>query len=340
MRRASLAALLATASVQCWAMDRDMLESAMGAAHLSLQHTDAAPGSLAVQVEVPTKADLDPVAHVEGESAALDDDAETAALRMSPAAERKLASTPGGVAIIPVRGIISNRLTFMDLMMGTRPNSPGAIAQAVAMAVNDPQVKAVILDFDSPGGVVTGVPEAFARIFAMRGKKPLLAQVSGSCGSAAYWLAAACDEISATPTALVGSIGCYQVHEELSKMYADIGVVVTYIADTPDKVEGNDTQPLAPEALAHRQGMVNGYSAMFLRDIKQGRGQSMDVPGRGRAYLAGDALSRGLIDKVRDLQDSLVALGMDSPSTPPTNTRGPRSNVKMLGLQMRATATV
>jgi len=336
MRRASLAALLATASVQCWAMDRDMLESAMGAAHLSLQSADAAPGTLAVQVEVPATDALDPVAHVEGEA----DDAETLAARMSPAAERKLASTPGGVAIIPVRGIISNRLTFMDLMMGTRPNSPAAIAGAVAQAVNDPQVKAVILDFDSPGGVVTGVPEAFARIFAMRGKKPLLAQVSGSCGSAAYWLAAACDEISATPTALVGSIGCYQVHEELSKMYADIGVVVTYIADTPDKVEGNDTTPLAPEALAHRQAMVNGYSAMFLRDVKAGRGQSLDVPGRGRAYLAGDALTRGLIDKVRDLQDSLVALGMDSPSTPPTNTRAGRSNVNMLGLQMRATATV
>lgn len=339
MRRASLAALLATASVQCWAMDRDMLESAMGAAHLSLQQPDAQAGTVSVEVAVPTAAGGEPSAQVDG-VAADGLDPETAAARMSPAAERKLASTPGGVAIIPVRGIISNRLTFMDLMMGTRPNSPAAIAQAVAQAVNDPQVKAVILDFDSPGGVVTGVPEAFARIFAMRGKKPLLAQVSGSCGSAAYWLAVACDEISATPTALVGSIGCYQVHEELSKMYADIGVVVTYIADTPDKVEGNDTQPLAPEALAHRQAMVNGYSAMFLRDVKQGRGQSMDVAGRGRAYLAGDALTRGLIDKVRDLQDSLVALGMDSPSTPATNTRAGRNNVNMLGLQMRATATV
>ncbi len=339
MRRASLAALLATASVQCWAMDRDMLESAMGAAHLSLQQPDAQAGTVSVEVAVPTQADGEPSAQVDGVAADAADP-ETAAARMSPAAERKLASTPGGVAIIPVRGIISNRLTFMDLMMGTRPNSPAAIAQAVAQAVNDPQVKAVILDFDSPGGVVTGVPEAFARIFAMRGKKPLLAQVSGSCGSAAYWLAAACDEISATPTALVGSIGCYQVHEELSKMYADIGVVVTYIADTPDKVEGNDTTPLAPEALAHRQAMVNGYSAMFLRDVKQGRGESLDKPGRGRAYLAQDALARGLIDKVRDLQDSLVALGMDSPSTPPTNTRAGRHNVNMLSLQMRATATV
>lgn len=338
MRRASLAALLATASVQHWAMDREMLESAMGAAHLSLQQADTTP--LQVQVDVPASADGEPVAHVEGAPLAGVDMGDVLAARMSPAAERKLASTPGSVALVPVRGVISNRVTFMDLMLGTRPNSPGAIAQAVAQAINDPQVKAVVLDFDSPGGVVTGVPEAFGRIFALRGSKPILAQVSGSCGSAAYWLASACDEISATPTALVGSIGVYQVHEELSKMYADIGVVVTYIADTPDKVEGNDTTPLSADALAHRQAMVKGYSDMFLRDVKQGRGQSMDVPGRGRAYLAQDALARGLIDKVRDMQDTITALGAASPGTPPTNARAGRVNVNMLGLRMRATATV
>jgi hypothetical protein len=60
--------------------------------------------------------------------------------------------------------------------------------------MQDPGVRAVVLDLDSPGGEVNGCAELAEPIARYRGKKPLVAYVSGTGASAAYWLASACEE--------------------------------------------------------------------------------------------------------------------------------------------------
>jgi signal peptide peptidase SppA len=252
--------------------------------------------------------------------------------RISPATERATARKTGSVAVITVSGIIANRMTFMDYLMGYNVVPPSAIANAVQFAVADPDVKAVVITWDSPGGVSGGVVEAFERIYSLRGSKPIVSQVIGNCSSAAYWLACAADEICITPSGGGGSIGVYQTHEDHSAELAQEGIVRRYIAAPADgfKVEGNEAEPLSDSAEAHMREMVEDTYGQFIACVAKGRGVSDAVArseqfGKGRVYMAARCVQRGMADKVRGLSETLAVLGGEAPATAATGGRGARS---------------
>lgn len=313
MRRDQLAYLLASAASHPWALDERFMRTAMAAGLQALRGGGA---------------HMLGVARVEdSEIQSLADQEAPDAAAISPATERAAAKRIGSVAHIPVRGVISNRASFFDLFFGTAPTTPAGILARATAAVADESIKAVILEYDSPGGVVTGVQECFDGLLALRGKKPLIAQVSGTCASAAYWLASAQDEVVATPTALVGSVGVYMTHEDWSKFYEEMGVVVTFVQQGKFKTEGSDSEPLSPEAFAHMQEMVDDFMTMFVGAVARGRAtQPATVRGErygeGRVFTAARAMERGMVDKVRTFNDTLLAYGVDPFAPPPEARRG------------------
>jgi ClpP class serine protease len=81
----------------------------------------------------------------------------------------------------------------------------------------DESIGAIVIQIDSPGGNVAGTPEVARKIYEARGKgKAIIAQADSLMASAAYYIGAAADEIVATPSSEVGSIGVYAVHEDAS----------------------------------------------------------------------------------------------------------------------------
>jgi membrane-bound ClpP family serine protease len=86
---------------------------------------------------------------------------------------------------------------------------------------NDPNVKAVVIDVDSPGGSVDGVAELFDQIYSARGSKPITAISNTLMASAAYWIGTAADELVVSPSGQVGSVGVYMVHDDFSKAAGD-----------------------------------------------------------------------------------------------------------------------
>lgn len=110
-----------------------------------------------------------------------------------------------GVARIPIHGVISRKANFFIRVSGGV--STELLARDITAAVNDPYIKAIILDFDSPGGEASGVNELAKMIRSYRGTKPIVAYGSGTVASAAYWLACSTDKIVVDETALVGSVG-------------------------------------------------------------------------------------------------------------------------------------
>lgn len=246
---------------------------------------------------------------------------------ISPATERATARRTGNVAVIPVRGLITPRVTIFDLIFGGGGTPPAWIVAQARAAMADDQIKAVVLDWDSPGGSVQGVQEAFDGLFSLRGEKPIVSQVSGVMASAAYWIGSAADEISASPSAMVGSLGVYQMHVDFSKALEEMGVVETYVYAGKNKVEGNDSEPLADEARAHIQEVVDDYYSMFMSAVAKGRGVPTSTArgedfGQGRAYVAGRAKTRGLVDKVRTLGDTLAAYGVTGAAPAATRRNG------------------
>jgi ClpP class serine protease len=110
-----------------------------------------------------------------------------------------------GVAVIPVTGPIMRYANMFTRISGA--TSTQELATDLQAALDNPQVKAIILDVDSPGGEANGINELADMIYAARGKKPIKAYGGGTVASAAYWIGSAADELVIDDTALVGSIG-------------------------------------------------------------------------------------------------------------------------------------
>lgn len=239
--------------------------------------------------------------------------AEEVAARVGPRS-RKAEDVPtgGGIAVIPVHGVLSQRMNMMsDISGGT---SYQLLSRHIHEAVASDDVAHVVLDIDSPGGAVSGAQELVSEIMALRGgEKRIIAQVNSLAASAAYWIAAACDEIVVTPSGRAGSIGVYTVHEDVSEMLSKEGVKLTYISAGKYKVEGNPSEPLGEDAQKHIQSGVNDSYRAFVDGVAAGRGVDSsyveDNFGQGRVYGAKELMKRGMVDEVRSLADTLKRLG-------------------------------
>ena len=219
-------------------------------------------------------------------------------------------SSPRGVAIIPIRGVLANRMSGMeDSSGGASAEQIGAMVDQVAA---DPNIGTILYDIDSSGGTVPGISELAAKMFALRGQKKQIAQVNDRAASAAYWLASQCDEIVSIPSGTAGSIGVFSAHQDLSKALEQEGINVTLISAGKHKLEGSPFAPLTDEAKAVMQARVDDAYAQFVKDVARGRGVSQmsvrDGYGHGRALGAKDALKAGMIDSIGTMDTTLARL--------------------------------
>ena len=217
----------------------------------------------------------------------------------------------GSVSIIPVYGVIEHRSDWMTEMLGG--TSVDGIRAALAADLADPAVKSIVLDIDSPGGTVAGLTELASDIRSARGgSKPIVAVANAFAASAAYWIAAQADEIVATPSAQVGSVGVYAVHQDVSRMLDEMGVTTTLVSAGPHKVDGNEFEPLSDAAREDIQTRVDASYQQFLADVAAGRrvsvGQVEEKYGGGRVLTARKALAAGMVDRVESMSATLGRL--------------------------------
>lgn len=222
--------------------------------------------------------------------------------------------TGGSVAVIPVYGVLSPRANMLSAMSGG--TSYEELIGQVKAAAADPKVSSILLDFDTPGGSVAGATEAARELMKIRATKPTIAVANFSCCSAGLWLASACTEIVASPSATVGSVGVLSMHQDISKALENEGIKRTYITSGRFKAEGNPTEPLSDDARASMQARVDAAGVNFHADISRGRGiavsQVRSTFGEGRVFSADEALAVGMIDKIATFDDTLARL-MKSP---------------------------
>jgi signal peptide peptidase SppA len=232
--------------------------------------------------------------------------------RVTPQTQRAVAQRSGAIAVIPVQGIITAKPTMWEHYGFTM--SVQSLVAATRAAVNDPEVKSVVWDMNTPGGSTSGVAEGHADLMALRGKKPITAQVNYMSASAGYWLASAADEIASAPSAVTGSVGAYMMHMDVSKAMTDAGMQATFIHAGRDKVLGNEFEPLSDEGRAYYQGLVDNAYASFTGDVATGRNMSTDIVrgesfGMGRILTADAAKRAGMIDVIRTMDQTLAAYG-------------------------------
>lgn len=241
--------------------------------------------------------------------------AEEIAERIRPASieafeRRAVVEPPPSVAVIPIEGVIMPKADLVSELSGGGGASLEAFGQAFAAAVTDPAISSIVLNIDSPGGVVDGVPETADLVRGARGAKPIIAVANAWAASAAYWIASAADQLVVTPSGQVGSIGVYAAHEDLSAANEIAGVKTTLVSAGEHKTEANPFEPLSEEARAEMQRKVDHYFQMFVSAVAAGRDVTektvIEDFGGGRMMLPDQAVEVGAADRVATL-DQVVS---------------------------------
>ena len=217
-----------------------------------------------------------------------------------------------GVAIIPVTGPLFRYANLFTAISGA--SSYELIARDFSVALENQQIKGIILDIDSPGGEVNGVSELSNMVYAARGKKPVVAYASGDAASGAYWIASAADEIVVSDTSALGSIGVVGVYR--GKSGAPNSDVEIVSSQSPHK----RLDPQTDEGRARLQLRIDSMADVFISTIARNRDVAPEIVqthyGGGDVMIGARAVEAGLADRVGSLEQLIQELST-SPQSPP-----------------------
>lgn len=222
----------------------------------------------------------------------------------------RVTTTPSGVRIIPVMGVVAHRANmFTEASGGT---STEQLTEAVQAAVADSTVRAIVLQLDTPGGSVMGTAELSQAIFNGRGTKPIVAVADGEMCSAGYYIGSAADHVVASPSSQIGSIGAVMLHRDESKANEQAGYKYTVIASGDHKADLNPYGPLTEQGLATARERVRAHYTNFVEAVARNRGltfsQVEERYGRGKVFVGQQAVTQGLADRIGTLGEVVAEL--------------------------------
>lgn len=231
-----------------------------------------------------------------------------------PLGNTRIASVRDGIALVPVTGPIFRYANLFTEVSGA--TSLGRVALDFQEAVDNPDVKAIINIYDTPGGMVNGISEHTSQILAARAVKPVYGYVSNRAQSAGYWLASACQEIVCADTALLGSVGAMM---QLG-VDDDTGAITIISEQSPFK----NADPKTEQGRQHYQDLTNKLAQVFIDTIAANRGVSVEQVlthfGRGGSLIAADAIKAGMADRLGTLEGLIAELNtprtLKSPKKP------------------------
>ena len=218
-----------------------------------------------------------------------------------------------GVAIIPIRGVLIQRLGWLwyygDLF---GISGYDRIRLQFMQALADEQVDAIVFDVDSPGGEVAGCFDLVDTIYRARGTKPIAAILGESAYSAAYAIASAVDpgRLWVPRTGGTGSVGVIYMHLSIAKWLANTGIMPTLVTKGAFKGEGSEMLELSEGALARLQADVDAVGKLFDDTIARNRKMSAKSVAATQAgtFLGGDGVDIGFADAVAAPDEAFRAL--------------------------------
>lgn len=241
--------------------------------------------------------------------------------------------TPDGIAVIPIEGTLVHKSYGIDALSGLRAYTD--IQAEIEDAATDPAIKAILLDFDSPGGEMAGAFDAADTIFAARSAKPLFAVANNDAFSAAYLLASGAERIYVSRTSGIGSIGVIVSHLDVSGNDEKMGYKYTIIYAGSHKADLQPHTPLSEEARAVLEAEVARTYSLLVSSTACNRAfpESAIRGTEAALYFGNDAVNLKLADRMGTRQDALADLrALVGPSTPrqdakpvPTPQKGKRT---------------
>lgn len=186
------------------------------------------------------------------------------------------------------------------------------LIRAFEEAAEDPQVRAILLRIDSPGGSATA-SESIRRAMtqAKKAGKPVVVSMGDTAASGGYWIAMGADRIIAAPGTLTGSIGVVTGKFPLEGAFAKLGVQWGRVSGGPGGGFWSPIEPLSVEARQRMATLADGIYAAFLTRVAESRhmtpAQARAVA-QGRVWTGAQALEHGLVDELGGRREALAAV--------------------------------
>jgi protease-4 len=188
--------------------------------------------------------------------------------------------------------------------------TPGAMRKAVAAALKDDQVKAIVLRVDSPGGSASASDEIWAVLKEADKKKPVTVSMGRVAASGGYYISCAGRSIVADPATITGSIGVVAGKLVITDALNKIGINIETVARGKHVGMLSMLQPFSDEEREFLKKSMTETYGVFTDRVKGARGNkiaNLEDVAQGRLFTGEQAKTAGLVDNVGTLNDAVLA---------------------------------
>ncbi|MFN8791556.1 MAG: signal peptide peptidase SppA [Bdellovibrionales bacterium] len=202
---------------------------------------------------------------------------------------------------LDLKGIILNGKKFLENLKEYR---------------EEKNVKAIIVEVNSPGGAVGPSQELFSELRRTRDEfqKPIVCYTSGIMASGGYYAALGCDKIVVAPGALIGSIGVIMSFANLEGLYDWAKISRYSITSGKFKDSGAEYRPMREDEKKLFQSMIDEVYLQFKTTVKESRpqikGELLEEYTDGRVFTGQKAVETGFADAV-GTYDQAVQIAAD-----------------------------
>ncbi len=219
------------------------------------------------------------------------------------------------ILLLDLDGTISFKEESDPLKLAHKPSKVAFFREALRKAEGDPEVAAVVVKINSPGGTVTASDTIYHEILRFKEKTgvPVTAYILEVGASGGYYVASAADRIVASPTAVTGSIGVIAMRLNLEGLLSKVGVSGETYKSGPMKDFWSPLRPSTEEEKAMIQKMIGRLYGRFFEVVYASRNKmlteaELKTLADGRIFTAGEALDAKLIDEVAYLDSAIESI--------------------------------
>jgi protease-4 len=213
------------------------------------------------------------------------------------------------IGLIHINGIITTEKNEMNAFMPSGGSDSETVVQQLDEARKDPNVKAVVIRVNSPGGSAAGSQEIFQAINRFKGTgRKVIVSMGDVAASGGYYVAAPADIIYANAATLTGSIGVIMQIMNYEGLFDKIGLDDVTLKAGKYKDIGNPNRPMTEEEKAILQNILTEVHSQFKQAVMEGRKMTqaeVDQLATGEIWSGRQAKDKKLVDEVGSFKDAL-----------------------------------
>lgn len=187
------------------------------------------------------------------------------------------------------------------------------IVEQIEKAQNDPSIKGVLLNVNSPGGSVPPSIEIAYAIKELKQHKPVIAYASGIMASGSYYSAIYANKIIANPGAIVGSIGVIMESANIKELMDKIGIKPQIVKQGTYKEAGTPTREWTRQERAELETLTHDTYMLFVQDVASARGLDVNNSAHyadAHIFSPVRAKTAGLIDEIGTMSTAKAQLAL------------------------------